>query len=239
MMFTILPFIILLIILGILIMVYRMIMLSNRRFVTSNRVYTVLGGYFIVLLVSLGIFSVSPYPESSVLSEKTDDEKTQTYGMYYDVTEEGVLIDHFKDYQANEWEFEFSGEKLDIRFNDNESYDLPIIIERKGLVDDTVEVVLYSTPSSVEGIDLSSMIRSFEINLIEGDVNVLEVIEPHDIIDVVTFEKEFIFNQFSDDGTEDMFSSPYVEIGENMLYILIPSGVEIQTNDYVEIEYIN
>lgn len=237
MMFTILPFIIMLIIIGILIIVYRMIMSSNRRFITSNQVYAALGSYFIILLVSLGIFAISPYPESSVVSEEIDTEKTQTYGMYYDITEEGAPIDHFKDYQANEWEFEFLGEHLEIRFNGNESYDLPIIIERKGLEDDIVEVSLYSTPSSVDDIDLSSMIRSSEINLIREDV--LEVSEPHDTIDVVTFEKEFIFNQFSDGNPGDMFSSQNVEIGENMLYIRIPSGVEIEADDYLEIEYIN
>lgn len=238
-MLAILPIFIMLLIVGVLIMLYRIIIISNRKFITSNQVYVILSGYFILLLVSLGIFIVSPYPESSVLSEKLDTENIPgMYSMYYDVTEEGIPIDEFEDYKESEWEFEFSGETLQLQFSGDETYDLPIIIQRKGLMDETLEVVVYSSPSSVGDIDLSSMIRPSEVRLLGG--NVLEINEPSNSIDVVSFKQEFIFNQFSKDANEDeVFFGPRIEIGESLVYIRIPNGVQIDAVDYLEIEYIN
>lgn len=238
-MIAILPIFIMLLIVGILIMLYRVIIISNRKFITSNQVYVILSGYFILLLVSLGIFIVSPYPESSVLNEKLDTENIPgMYSMFYDVTEEGIPIDEFEDYKENEWEFEFSGETLQLQFSGDETYDLPIIIQRKGLIDETVEVVVYSSPSSVGDIDLSSMIRPSEVRFLGG--NMLEINEPSNSIDVVSFKQEFIFNQFSKDANEDgMFFGPRIEIGDSLVYIRIPNGVQIDAVDYLEIEYIN
>lgn len=234
----ILPIIIMIIIIGIIIMFYRITLNLGKKFITSTRVYTILCGYFVILLISVIVFVVSPYSDSTLLLKELDTNKTPiTYGMSYDILEEEVSIDSFNAYKDKEWEFEFNGEVLQIQSDPNNTADLTIIVERKGVMDGLVEVASYSAPSTVQKNDISNLLRSIQVRVFEE--NRLEITEFHDEVNIVSFSKEFVFNQFSKDSNGDeLFSGARIDIGEKLLYIRIPNGVKIDNYDYLNVEYI-
>lgn len=239
-MFAILPILIMLFIIAGSVLVYRKIVVSGKKFITSSKVYYILGGYVALLLVSVVVFLVSPYPETSLLSEELDTGKTPIlYGIQYDIIEDKIPIENFSAYKDKEWEFELTGKELMIQSNPNDTVELEIIIEKKKEADGRVEVASYNTPTMVENLDLSQFISSTDV--VFQNRNTLEIIDPYDEINVVKFSKEFIFNQFSkdNDNDEDRFSDYRTDLGERLLYIRIPKDVTVDAYDYLNIEYIS
>lgn len=238
-MVMILPLIIFILLIGVLIMVYRMTTVSGRRLFTNSTVYFMLGGYVVLLLISVIMFKINPYPETTLPGKEVDPEKMPiNYGIPYDVIEEGIPIENFAAYKEEEWEFELTGNELKIQSSEHDSLEASILIEEKEEADSLVEVMVYSTPTLIDHLDISDALKPTRILFQEG--NRLEINQPHDEVNTAVFSKEFVFNQFSKDESSEfeMASGPTIQLRDIFLYIRIPHGVKIDAYDYLWIEYV-
>lgn len=204
------------------------------RFINGRKTYILLTIYIVVLLISVGVFFIIPSPEKSISNQVVELDKVLNSNVIVDdVVYGGGSIELYDDYIENKWEFELEADDLSIIDQMNEAY-MPIIIDEKDEADGMVEVTTYRTPSVVKGMDITDQIDAVGISF---SPHKLQVMVAYTKLSFVTFEQEFIAKQFSSDSSDVAYDED-IYLGDDLLYIRIPKGVQIEENDDLYIEFI-
>ena len=223
---TILPFLIMITLAGIVIFIYRLTIKAGKKFITGGKIYVMLISYIVILLISAVIFIFMPLSKDTILSEKVDAKNIPNKNdIYYEVNIEGKSINQFSEYIDKEWTFDFTENILDIQQLTSEGADIPIIIEMKNEADNILEVISYRTPTTVDGIDVTDRLIPIGITFSSNRLQI-EVVENR--LDVVSFGQGFITKQFSNDPKEDEWEFDRIHKGSDLLYIRIPNGVKVE-----------
>lgn len=236
-MFAMIALIPILILIVIIYTLYHVLSRPSKKVMSITRVYVIFGSYVSLLLISLIVFLIAPYPKDAIVSEKVENDMSMDmYSVYYDILEEGDSIENYSQYKEEIVKFDFEGDQLWFKSLNSNALEIPIIIEEKNEVDGIVEVEIYSTLSSVDGIDLSDHIKPLNVMLKNNDT--LQIGQPHSEISLISPKKEFIFNQFSKTKGEDEGYYPQTYLGESLLYIRVPKEVTIEAYDDREFDVI-
>lgn len=192
----------------------------------------VLGIYGALLLVAVGFFYFLPIEESlnKVVENKEELAQAERAGdLLMNAASEGKkIVEENIDgvFIKKQWDFPYEGKELEITQVDEQYSTAFVLVERKDVDDNQVEVTQYYTRTILENIELTDEIAPFTIELEEerltiSDTNVID-------IEVGKFAKEFTISQFTSRNGIALFSDANRIRGENVLYIRVPKSVEVE-----------
>lgn len=206
--------------------------IKRGRFLQKLNLKLLLGVYGVLLLVAVGLFYFLPIEESlnKVVENQEELAQAERAGdLLINAASEGKQIEKENIDGVlikKQWDFPYEGKLLDITQVDEQYSTAFILVERKDVEDEQVEVAQYYTRTILENIELTDDIAPFTIELEEerltiSDTNVID-------IDVGKFAKEFTISQFTSRNGIDLFSDENRIRGENVLYIRVPKNVEVE-----------
>ncbi|RDW21265.1 hypothetical protein [Oceanobacillus chungangensis] len=224
---SVLPFIILLIIIVAVIVV---VLRGFNRVNITRKGYWILGGYVIVLLLSVVIYYFIPGPkeESQQAPTGRQDLSEVLYGE--------LPVESINEYFEEEWDFSYDKDSIQIGYKGDLNNSVSIAVERTD--GNSIKAAFYQTPIYASGIELTEHIKPIDMQLSEDRflINLPETVH----LDFTSFRKEFPLLQFKDSPNEDwMGDSERFHWGDQLLYLQIPREIEIKTEMDVYLEYVN
>ncbi|MGM9922789.1 MAG: hypothetical protein ACI35R_00895 [Bacillus sp. (in: firmicutes)] len=127
--------------------------------------------------------------------------------------------------------FEWRGEVLKLQEVNNQYFQIPIVVEKKETGDGYIESYILTSKFYLQNAEISEHIRPFDMELIR---DTLHIFSPE--FEFNTISKEFPIRQFT---KERLFYDHQDFLGSMTLYLRIPDGVRIETNDHFDLRYVN
>lgn len=133
-----------------------------------------------------------------------------------------------------EWQFSLDGDSL--RITGRHPYrGLSVLVERKDENDGIIEATHYFTRTILGMIDVSTQVRPVEVTLTE---NTLMITEPEQYrIEVIRFWQDSMAAQILGDAARRQLRFNVIG-GEQLLYLRIPQGVQIEESKY-HLQFVN
>ncbi|MBP2080030.1 hypothetical protein [Oceanobacillus polygoni] len=199
---------------------------------TAKRGYWMLFGYFLLLIISVGVYYFSSVSEEENVESKYND---MNRGDLYNVLYEGAPIESYQQYLEKEWEFPYEEDTLHIDYLGDDMNTINVAVERYD--GNSIEAAFYQTPTYVNGENVQEYMTPIDLQLY-SDQLVIELAELRELR-FSSFAKEFPMQQFRE-GNDDWWWSGYgIEWGTQLLYLRIPNGIETSSNYDINIEYLN
>ncbi|WP_339230141.1 hypothetical protein NSQ77_07925 [Oceanobacillus sp. FSL K6-2867] len=202
----------------------------SKRF-TAKRGYWMLLGYFLLLIISVGVYYFFPVSEvENVESKDNDMNRDDLYNVLY----EGAPIESYQKYLETEWEFPYEKDTLYIDYLGDDMGTINVVVERYD--GNTIEAAFYQTPIYVNGESVQEYMNPIDLQLY-SDQLVIELAESRELR-FSSFAKEFPMQQFTKKN-DKWWSGFEIEWGTQLLYLRIPNGIETSSNYDIYIEYLN
>ncbi|NEU30692.1 hypothetical protein GN156_07845 [bacterium LRH843] len=236
-MFMIMPFLIVILLLGLIVaFVFLFMGRSARRrgsYYYSRRVKWTVIGYVTVLIVSFVLMSLIPSAESSDAGNERGEDVTFVTQATSNETSVGRIY-RIENAMSDRSEWDYQEDQLTITAATNEYIIYPIVIERKETNDNRIEAIFYKGQSRVGEIDFTDQIHPPHMSLAEQTLTIAD--PPFVDLSFTMFTKEFTITQFTEENGS-FFESPWI-IGDRLLYLRIPKDVEVIHEDqYLDIQY--
>jgi hypothetical protein len=223
------PFIILLILASLVIFGVRWF--SRRKI--AKRGFWMLGGYGVILLISVIIYYFIPVSAEEMEGIQHPDD----WEIFSSVISGAVSVASIEEYLVEEWEFEYEENTLRIASQGENNYDSRIAVERTE--NEIIEAAFYRTPLYFEGREVENDSRPVYLQMTSDR---LELIFPESTeeISFASFSKEFPMKQFND---TEMGPLGYafgfgIKWSEQLIYLQIPEDLDISTEPGVQLQYI-
>ncbi|MFA1819324.1 hypothetical protein ACDX78_03800 [Virgibacillus oceani] len=224
------PFIILLVLSVLVILGVRWF--SRRKI--AKKGYWMLGGYGIILLISVIIYYFIPVSTEETAGIQHPDH----WDTFSSVISGADSVASIEEYLVEEWEFDYEEDTLRIASQGENNYDSRIAVERTE--NETIEAAFYRTPLYFQGREVEIDSRPVYLQMTSDR---LELIFPESTeeISFASFSKEFPMQQFKD---KEMGPFGYafgfgIKWSEQLIYLQIPEDMEISTGPEVHVEYLN
>ncbi|MFB4167920.1 hypothetical protein [Virgibacillus sp. JSM 102003] len=231
--FGLTPIILLVFIVGIVVLVVvrtKRIRLKSSKFSYVKRVKWMFTAYMTLLLVSAGAFYVLPN-DTSLMAEETAPDIS-----LYELADKGKIGSVDRSYIKETWEYNSDGSELNLKTSSPN--EMPIFVEVKDVLQQTVEVAYYQTPIIIEGINFSNRVHLPHIDFSNNNMTVTEP-EPVEV-NLGTYKESFIASQFNEKGWMDgaFSSSDATRSNQHLLYIQIPEDIDINYDQNVFVEFV-
>lgn len=228
-----LPFIIVIALVGLVGYSINRVGIKGNKYINSKRMYWLLGGYVIFLLLATALFFTIPIHSNTNQVEEID--FGNSFSLEYMIPEE--LLDGASAYIVSEDEFPYEKGELILQLinTDDEYYGVyQVLVEKKELADQIIEVVVYQTPTYINGWDITEYIDPIQVDL---SSNALLINSVRREFSYASFKTEFPFTQFEEDH-EPWFTESIVT-GQQLLFLRVPKDLELISDEDVEIIYLN
>lgn len=214
----------------------------KRTHVSEQKVKSIFLIYFGVLVLAMAVYIFLPkdyyYFEMDGQYYEVDQANLETeygddYFSFYEVVAEDK-IDEIEDVYIEEtWEFDYEDDTLTVRGSDY--FPISTFVEEKEVDDDKIEITLYRTKATVEGIDISDQIKLPKLSLKENQL----FFTPPERLEMSFYrlDKEAVITQFTGNPWYD-FNHRISKTGAQMLYIKVPKDLKIE-EDNVYIDYVH
>ncbi|AXI07868.1 hypothetical protein CV093_02305 [Oceanobacillus sp. 143] len=195
--------------------------------------YWMFGVYVIVLFLSVGVYYFIPASATEQL-ESAENEYNQNNLSEVLVGERPVESIH--EFLVEEWEFMYEEGQIQIGYQGDLNNTVNIAVERTD--GDSIKAAFYQTPVYGFNMELMEFIRPLDIQL--ADDRFVIKLPDTEQLEFTSFSKEFPLMQFKDSPNEEWHDAPEsLYWGEQLLYLQIPRGVEINSEMDVYLEYVN
>lgn len=224
-----LPFVVMLIILGLLVFVVQRRKEDGKRtFLQGHRVKWLIIGYSLILLLSVGAYYFIPSPKVIHSDQVQLDEWFDMYPYASGLADISELQPYIKDTQS----FAYSEDELKLELY-GALYAEPFFVrvEKSETLIDQIEVNYYETPAAVQGIDISDDIPSVDISMADDALNLYlpEQVDVH----MTLYKNEFPFNQFLPGRSLDFTMN--VIFPERLILLKVPTHVDVIGDDMFDI----
>ncbi|MBM7599641.1 hypothetical protein JOC34_002009 [Virgibacillus halotolerans] len=199
----------------------------------SKTTYWILGGYLCLLLLSVGVYFVTPALHGQVKTEEIENTSMPNFDRFI---YEGEPVDISNDYKVKQWDFDYNDEEIYLRYSGDDQNSLPVRLDKKEN-DSKIEAVYYQTPSYYNGINISSYTDPVSVNK-NGDELFIELPETA-YLEFTSYKKEFPFKQLTDERfleNDDLLFEDADEIfGNQFLYLRIPKNIKVNADSGIDI----
>lgn len=188
-----------------------------------------IGGYFIILAVSVIIYYC--IPKSSFFSSENSTQAL-TYDQIHQEIEQGTFKDVEAIQEKGKWDFTFNKEKLNIQYLDN--INMYTAFDRKENSDQTIEVIYYVANTNFNGYDFYEEIPLPTVSL-EGNYLSADPSMNHEV-KLYSFHNDFVISQFRGGGITDEFDSRHDDdtpLNYEFLIIRVPKNLELTGSEFV------
>ncbi|MUK89395.1 hypothetical protein GMD78_13585 [Ornithinibacillus sp. L9] len=225
-MIAILPIVII-----VLILLFSIFLNYRVKILSGQKAQWLLFGYFIILVVSFGIYLFIPKgaPPSSEEQYKGPD-------LYLNAMEGNVSNIDSK-YVERTWEFPMEEPELNVELDYIISDGPPVFVEEADI--DSLEVILYKTPTIINGgIDITDRIPNASVQLTGS--NKLQLYNPNPIeIEYSGYVPEFTLTQFKQGVSNSLrITGTFISFGDQILYIRVPQHIEVNTDSLEGIQFV-
>ena len=172
-----------------------------------------------VLLIAAAVFhSLIPIEGFAAgISEDEMKNAAQIWDVMLNQIEHMTEEELEKIYTVNRWSFDFTDNRISVL---NPDKDEPIIFVNKEVDDKKVEVIRYSSPWVIEGVDFSNVIIPPDVELSEGILKIRYHKQKHSY---TRFTKDFTMTQFSENKNWE--SQRLYGHRKVFVFIKLPKGV--------------
>lgn len=237
------PIVFLVFIFVVIIVIVRSNNLSQQRWMQGFVFKTFILSYLVILLLSAAIFPLLPFKQIEGKMVESDKMIDEIHNDFYESIGNMEKPDLEKMVLRNSYEIDFADETLYISSEDDGFY-TDVIVERRSDLNEKIKVMVYSTPSIVDNIDVTDDMPSFLVdwnNKNDGKNNELMLSYPKERYEIYfsKFNKEFPITQFTEERSQnDNYFQSY--FGHSFLYIEVPENVNVQTElEYINLYYVN
>ncbi|MEL7565165.1 MAG: hypothetical protein AAGU27_09805 [Dehalobacterium sp.] len=207
----------------------------RRRHMGRNTAKWILVTYCAVLLTSVLVLNLIPnkdflYPENYDPNQPVDAKYLARERVdIVQAAHENRLAETDGIYLLERRNFSFQGEELDVLVKGEF---IPVIVKRRQQTDGQIEAAFYTTPTLCNNIDLSEKVLPPQMELSEST---LMLTNPDNEIRIVDFKKDFTAAQFLKPASSLEYNSMHFEWGQKVLYLEIPSNVQVNSRQlYVQ-----
>lgn len=227
-----LPFIIVIVLVGLVVFSINRVGIRRNKYISNKRMYWLLGGYVIVLMVSIALFFTIPIHPNTNFAEEIDLGHSSNLEH---ITSKDQL-DEASDFIVNEKELPYEKDYLNIQLNisNDQYYNFRILVERKNEADQMIEAVIYQAPTFINDWDITEYIDPIEVDM---SLSALLIDNIWTEFSYTSFKTEFPFSQFEED--RQLWFEENVVYGQELLFLRIPKDVELIEKEDVEIVYLN
>lgn len=231
---SLLPIIIMLILIGLIVFSINRVVSRRNKYINSKRIYWMLGGYVVVLLISTILSFTIPTNQDIVF-----------FGGYFDldfhpnlehITSQSSL-DEASVYIVNKSEFSYEKDELNIQLNasDDQYYDVyQILVEKKDKADQVIEAVVYQTPTFINHWKITEYLDPIQVDL---TLSTLLIDNIWTEFSYASFKTEFPFRQFEEE--RQLWFEEDMVYGQQLLFLRVPKDVEIIEKENVDVVYLN
>jgi hypothetical protein len=205
------------------------------KYVSSLKVKWFLRAYGILLLLATILFFLHPTVNADYQNNGDSPglgKVVENPSQIYDAALEGRIDQEEAVYKKNQWSFELSDNQMHISFNGFE-YEYFLVAEKTSEHDGQVEVIHYATRSVFNDIDITDQIPSPEVQM---DGNMIKISNSQTHLEFSKMNNEFSITQFKGGSSFGLNYQTVSNMGHNVLYIKVPSDVEIVYNG--DIQYV-
>ena len=200
----------------------------------SMRVRWAVGAYLAILIISMVISNVLPVKGLTELEKVNSNVLDQESTSLYDAAIAGNINQYDQKFLLKSWDFKFKQQQLEITTNNDTSYNITFIVERKGQNDGHIEIGFYMTRSEVNGVDISKLVHppgleitGNRLRLTNSSKNQLRLSQFSNVFTVKQFNGENFFGHES-----------YSSEGQAILYLKVPQNLKIIKNSDLNLEYV-
>ncbi|MCG5104914.1 hypothetical protein [Oceanobacillus alkalisoli] len=195
--------------------------------------YWLLGGYSILLVISMVAYSLIPAKD---FVDETEFDENRVY-LIHELTERRIPVEEFEPYKSKEWSFELSDrEEVAIYDTSSDDYYFPVVIERvEG--QETIDITLYEVKPDNEPEPVKDDWNETTIHYDSGEITVNQMGKK--LYRYAEVSKEpFPYTQFREGGSHFMHFDE-VFYHENVLYIALPTDVQFNNESELDVNWLN
>lgn len=217
-----------LILVSVLIVAFKVLILSSKTYRHKRIVKSLLLLYVVVIIASVFIYELLPEKSNSNIRIVEANEENP-------FNKAEVILDdrpQYDDYIKSAWEFNYDKEELHLRVVEG-SFNGPIVLERKTVNDGLVEAKYYASVV-MDQVDVTQELHSLDVKL-ENDTIQLIGSSGVRLYNYNIYQKEFTITQFTSESDSILdHSSTKIDY----LYLKIPKDLKLinHTNMYLEEE---
>lgn len=226
-----LPFIVVLGLIGLVVFSINRIAGKRNKYVSSKRIYLMLGSYVVVLLVATALSFKIPVHQDMVFHYFID----LDINPHVEHITSKSSLHAASPYIFNEKEFLYENDELIIRLNaSNDRYnDVRVLVERKASADQLVEATIYQTPTFINHLNITEYIEPMTVNI---SLNELYIDRIWTDFSYASFKTEFPFRQFENE--RQLWFEEEIVFGQQLLLLRVPKNVKLIEKEHVEIVYV-
>jgi hypothetical protein len=206
--------------------IFRRNSVPGSKYVSSLKIKWLLGGYGILLLSATILFFLHPTVKADYNgsgSTNRSGEVVENPSQLYDAALEGRIDQEEAVLKKNQWSFDLSDNQMHISFNGYKN-DYFLVAEKSNEMDGQVEVTHYATRSVFNEVDITDQMPSPEV---QKDGNMIKISSPSTHLKFLKIDNEYPIAQFRGEKSSSLSYYSYSNMGHNVLYIKVPSDVEI------------
>ncbi|MBN8235865.1 hypothetical protein JF544_11430 [Halobacillus kuroshimensis] len=182
-----------------------------------------LGGYFVLLLVSMIVSTFLPSETTASMNEESTHSKNRSEISIPMLIAEGKVDEVNKDTLVKEWSFELQDHSLTLEAYVENEGGPGIFIEKTSDLTGKIQASYYRSPIYVDGLKVQ---EEFKPTLVMNQQTLTVSVENPVDVHYQMFTSEFPFTQFSQNPGGREWGSR-IEWGEEAVYIRVPEETEI------------
>ncbi|CAH2715801.1 hypothetical protein BACCIP111895_02985 [Neobacillus rhizosphaerae] len=206
------------------------------KFSYSQRVYWLLSGYVVILLICLILNAVQPVKIMDGLKKvNTADLERESLNLY-DAAVEGSINQEGSKFLRKKWNFNYQGQQLNLAVIQDENIDAMVVVEKKNNNDGKIEAEFYQTRSSYNGMDITELANLPGMELAGDQLTLLN--PKRSEIKFSQFGNTFNIKQFT--GEPSLFSEHHSEFsgGQRIIYLRIPKDLELNYPENLNLQFV-
>lgn len=228
---SLLPIIIMLVLIGLIVFSINRVVSRRNKYINSKRIYWMLGGYVVVLLVATALFFRIPIDQDISFEGHID---LNISPNLEHITSQ-YLLDDAITYIVNEKEFPYEENELNIQVDtSNGRYNsMRILVERKDEADQMIEATVYQTPTFINHLNITEYINPIQVDL---TLSALLIDGIWTELSYASFRTGFPFRQFKENRL--LWFDEDLIYGQQLLFLRVPKNVEIIEKENVDVVYL-
>lgn len=229
MIFSLLPIILIILLVVFAIFLTKRNSKKKKKYLSGQKIRVMFGAYFVVLLISVVLVYLIPNEAEPEVNEPTANRSILHNKV---LNGNASIID--RDRIAKQWHFDYEEAELMMKAINNDVHGLSIYIGKKKENDGMIDVLLYQTPTYVQGIDVTDQVKAPLIDLSSGTLGIGKPEQQQ--LTFTSFSQAFPLSQFT--GEDWIGMGGRSTRGEHLLYIRVPRDLNIHFDHYVGAEYV-
>jgi hypothetical protein len=208
---------------------------KSRQQLVGRRIYWLISGYAVILLISAVLAPFLPANEVTLKPIDKSKEILERGHLLYEAAIEGKIEQVDRRHINKTWSFDYHGQQLSLSTGNADFISSQVFVERKAENDGRIEVTYYKTSSYINGMDISEIENPMRLELADETLMLMD--PKKTVLEFYQFEKAFPTAQFTNEGWQVGHHTSFSE-GQSILYIKVPKELKLIGQSHINFEIV-